>query len=258
MVYGYIRVSTEAQNLARQYDSMYKAGLTDEFIFADKKSGKNFERPAYEKLMETVKEGDVILFHSLDRMGRSYKELSEQWFIITHQKKVDIKVLDMPLLDTTNNNDTVIGNLIADIVFKLLCYLAEVERENTMKRQEEGIRAAKARGVKFGRKPMEKPEGYEECKRLFDKGDMSYKEGGRRLKVSPNTFKKWVLSDIKSEEDTETEENKEDRDNNHNKQSNNHNNQETNNNNPENNHNNQGDNKNNQENNPNNRENKEK
>lgn len=190
-VYGYIRVSTKDQNLSRQYDSMHEAGLDDAHIFADKQSGKNFERPAYEKLMKKIKPGDVILFHSLDRMGRNYSDMSDQWYIITHQKKANIKVLDMPILDTTNTND-ITGTLIADIVFKLLCYMAEKERETTLKRQEEGIRAAKARGVKFGRRPMEKPENYEEVKEQWRKKEIGCKNAAKLLGISHTTFLKWM------------------------------------------------------------------
>ena len=193
-IYAYIRVSTKDQNLSRQYDSMYAQGLDDSHIFADKQSGKNFSRPAYERLMNTVKEGDLILFHSLDRMGRNYTEMSEQWFTITHIKKVNIKVLDMPILNTANSNDTM-GKLIAEIVFNLLSYMAQNERENTLKRQEEGIKAARARGVVFGRKPKEKPENYELVKELWQKKEIGCNTAAKLLACSHTTFMKWMKAD---------------------------------------------------------------
>ena len=191
-IYGYIRVSTKDQNLNRQYDSMYEQGLTDEMIFADKQSGKNFARPAYEKLLSIVEEGDLILFHSLDRMGRNYKEMGEQWYYLTHVKKVYVKVLDMPLLDTSKSQDDVTSSLISDIVFKLLCYMAEVERENTLKRQKEGIRAAMERGVRFGPPKKVKPVNYEECRKLWQAGTISAREAARRLGCSHSTFLAWM------------------------------------------------------------------
>lgn len=191
-VYGYIRVSTREQNLSRQYDSMYAEGLTDEDIFADKQSGKNFSRPAYERLLQTVKEGDVILFHSLDRMGRNYREMGEQWHLITQEMKVNVRVLDMPLLDTTKTRNDITGILISDIVFKLLCYMAQLERDNLLKRQMEGIEAAKARGVTFGHPERPKPEGFEETVLLWQAGEISGREAARRLGCANSTFIKWM------------------------------------------------------------------
>ena len=173
---------------------MHAAGIDDAPIFADKQSGKNFSRPAYEELMKTVQPGDLILFHSLDRMGRSYADMSEQWYIITMQKKVNVKVLDMPILDTTNTND-ITGTLIADIVFKLLCYMAQRERENTLKRKEEGIKAAKARGGVFVRRPMEKPNNYEEVKERWKSREISCKTAAKLLGCSHTTFLKWAKED---------------------------------------------------------------
>ena len=191
-VYGYVRVSTKEQNLDRQIDSMHEQGISNQFIYADKESGKNFSRPAYKKLLSKIKPGDTVVFHSLDRMGRDYEEMGEQWRYITQVKKAKVKVLDMPLLDTGEGKGDVTEKLIADIVFKLLCYLSQKERENTLKRQEEGIRAAKSRGVRFGRPRREKPSCYEECVGLWQKGTISAREAARRLGCSHTAFLNWM------------------------------------------------------------------
>lgn len=193
--YGYVRVSTRDQNLARQMDSMHAFGIPDERIYADKQSGKNFDRPAYEKLLKKVKEGDLIVFHSLDRMGRDYVEMGEQWHYITEVKKVNVKVLDMPLLDTEGGPEDITRTLIGDIVFKLLCYLAQVEREAIHKRQQEGILAAKERGVRFGRPAYEKPSGYEECALLWQEGKISSREAAKRMGCSHTLFLNWMRQD---------------------------------------------------------------
>ena len=144
--YGYVRVSSKDQNLDRQLLALDKFGIPDELIFKDKVSGKNFERPAYLLLLEKLKPGDAIVIKSIDRLGRNYDEILEQWRILTEEKKVDIVVLDMPLLDTRQGRDLT-GTLIADIVLQLLSYVAQTEREYIRQRQAEGIAAAKARGV---------------------------------------------------------------------------------------------------------------
>ena len=209
-IYGYVRVSTKEQNLDRQIDAMHEQGITDKFIYADKESGKNFVRPAYKKLLTKVKPGDTIVFHSLDRMGRDYEEMGKQWNYITQVKKAKVKVLDMPLLDTGEGKGDITEKLVADIVFKLLCYLSQKERENTLKRQEEGIKAAKSRGVRFGRPRLEKPEGYEECSRLWQEEVISAREAARRLGCSHTAFLNWMKEEGKKKKAEQEEEKEKD------------------------------------------------
>lgn len=152
MIYGYARVSTKEQNLDRQLVELRKYTNT---IYADKESGKNFDRPEYQKLMKKLKKNDVLVIKSIDRLGRNYDLILEQWRIITHEKQADIKVLDIPLLDTTKNNGLT-GKFISDLVLQILSYVAENERTNIRQRQAEGIRIAKAKGVKFGRPAEDK------------------------------------------------------------------------------------------------------
>ena len=149
-VYGYVRVSSADQNEERQRIAMAQEGLKEKDIFMDKQSGKDFERPAYLKLLKKLKEGDLLLIESIDRLGRNYEEIIEQWRHITKVIRADIRVLDMPLLDTRKGRDLT-GTLIADIVLQLLSYVAQTERENIKRRQAEGIAAAKKKGVRFGR-----------------------------------------------------------------------------------------------------------
>lgn len=156
MEYGYVRVSTKEQNEQRQMIALREFGLKDEQIFMDKQSGKDFERKSYKRMIRKIKSGDTIVIKSIDRLGRNYDEILEQWRIITKEKQVAVVVLDMPLLDTRQNRDLT-GTLIADIVLQLLSYVAQTEREFIHQRQAEGIAAAKEQGVKFGRRPMERP-----------------------------------------------------------------------------------------------------
>ena len=149
-IYGYVRVSTKEQNVARQFGAMRKFPVEEKNIVVDKFSGKDFNRPNYKKLLKTMKKGDVLVVKSIDRLGRNYDEILEQWRLLTKERHIDIVVIDMPLLDTREGRDLT-GTLIADIVFQLLSYVAQSERENIKQRQREGIMAAKARGIKFGR-----------------------------------------------------------------------------------------------------------
>ncbi|MBR3928541.1 MAG: recombinase family protein [Clostridia bacterium] len=190
-VYGYVRVSTKEQNEARQMDAMRAFGVSDRKIYMDKLSGKDFNRPAYQKLIKKLKKDDTLVIMSIDRLGRNYHEILEQWRVITKEKEAAIVVIDMPLLDTRKGRDLT-GTLIADIVLQLLSYVAQTEREFIKKRQAEGIAAAKARGVKFGAKPMEKPENYEEVREAWKKGEISAREAGRRLGVAHKTFLVWI------------------------------------------------------------------
>lgn len=194
MNYGYVRVSSRDQNEERQIIAMHEFGVDDKQIYMDKQSGKDFERPQYKKLMQKIKTGDTLVIKSIDRLGRNYDEILVQWRTITKQKKVAIVVLDMPLLDTRQNRDLT-GTLIADIVLQLLSYVAQTERDFIKQRQKEGIAAAKARGVQFGRTPMERPADYDQIKASWFQEKISAREAGRRLGVTHKTFLRWVNSD---------------------------------------------------------------
>jgi len=188
--YGYVRVSSTDQNEARQMDAMEENGVPPAHIYMDKQSGKDFDRKAYRKLMRKLKEDDVLFIKSIDRLGRNYDEIQIQWNELK-KKKVNIVVLDMPLLDTRQGRD-LIGTLIADMVLQLLSYVAQTEREFIRKRQAEGIAAAKARGVRFGVRPKEKPPEFEECHKKWRRGEISAREAARRLNVTHPTFIKWA------------------------------------------------------------------
>ncbi len=191
MEYGYARVSTKEQNELRQLIALRKFGLTDRAIFVDKQSGKDFDRRSYQRLLRKLKDGDTLVIKSIDRLGRNYEEILEQWRIITKEKSAAIVVLDMPLLDTRRNRDLT-GTLIADIVLQLLSYVAQTEREFTRQRQAEGISAAKARGVQFGRPRKERPENFDELKSLWVSGRLSARVAATRMGVSHQTFLSWV------------------------------------------------------------------
>lgn len=174
-VYGYIRVSTREQNIERQLISLVKAGVKRENIYIDKQSGKNFERPAYVKMMHKIREGDLLIVKSIDRLGRNYQEIMEQWRIITKEKKADICIQDMPLLDTTKTKD-LLGTFISDVVLQLLSFVAENERDNIRQRQAEGIAAAKARGVRFGKPMIPVPDNFPELYRQWEENRISINE----------------------------------------------------------------------------------
>ena len=197
-LYGYIRVSTREQNLDRQLLALREFGIPEKQIFREKQSGKDFERPIYKRLIKKIKPGDTLVIKSIDRLGRNYNEILEQWRIITKEKQADIVVLDMPLLDTRQGRDLT-GTLIADIVLQVLSYVAETERKFIRQRQAEGIAAAKARGVKFGRKPMPRPEEFAAVKRVWQSGETSAREAARTLNVSPKTFLKWAKEEYDSQ-----------------------------------------------------------
>lgn len=188
MIYGYVRVSTREQNEERQLIAMRDFGV--DRIFTDKQSGKDFNRPEYRKLVRKLRAGDVLVVKSLDRFGRNYDEIIEQWRLITKEKQAAIVVLDMPLLDTRNDKNLT-GRLIADIVLQLLAYVAQTEREFIRQRQAEGIAAAKARGVKFGREAMEIPETFGQLAAAYRDGEISARAAARMLGVCANTFTKW-------------------------------------------------------------------
>ena len=191
MEYGYARVSTKEQNEERQLIALREFGIAEKQIYVDKQSGKDFERTNYKRLTRRLKDGDTLVVKSIDRLGRNYEEILEQWRVITKEKRAAIVVLDMPLLDTRQNRDLT-GTLIADIVLQLLSYVAQTEREFIRQRQAEGIAAAKARGVRFGRKPMEPPERFLEVKKRWEKGELSARAAAMELNVTHQTFLKWV------------------------------------------------------------------
>lgn len=171
--YGYVRVSSQDQNEARQYNELIEMGIEKKFIYMDKLSGKDFNRPSYIKLVyKKLKPGDLLVIKSIDRLGRNYNEILLEWKYITKEKKTDIKIIDMPLLDTDQKKD-LIGTLIGDIVLQLLSFVAENERNSIRQRQAEGIKAAKQRGVHFGRPVLSFPEEFEEILYLMSKGELS-------------------------------------------------------------------------------------
>lgn len=184
--YAYVRVSAKDQNEARQLAAMSALGIPRKRIYVDKQSGKDFERPAYKRLMGKVKTGDLLVIGSIDRLGRNYKEILEQWSMITKEKGVRIRVLDMPILDTGYCSDLT-RTLIADIVLQLLSYVAQKERENIRSRQAEGIAAAKARGVRFGRKEAELPDDFEEWYLRWRRKEITGKELSDHLGVHITT-----------------------------------------------------------------------
>lgn len=189
--YGYIRVSTKEQNEDRQRIAMREYGVPEENVYIDKQSGKDFDRPGYRKLRKVLKEGDVFVIKSIDRLGRDFNEILEQWRVITVEKRVGIIVLDMPILNTGLQRD-LLGRVIAEMMLTLMSYLAETERENIRQRQREGIAAARLRGVRLGRKPLEIPEEFGDILELWKKGDYSATAAAKRLGVDRHTFMKWV------------------------------------------------------------------
>lgn len=190
-IFGYIRVSSKDQNEDRQLIAMAEFGVKAQDIFVDKVSGKDFNRPAYQKLMSKIKVSDTLVVKSIDRLGRNYSEILEQWRVITKEKQANIVVMDMPLLDTRKNEDLV-GTLIADIVLQLLSYVAQTEREFIRQRQAEGIAAAKARGVKFGRKPTKRPVNFESIRNQWEEGELSVRSAAKLLEIAPSTFLRWA------------------------------------------------------------------
>ena len=188
--YGYIRVSTKEQNEERQLVAMREFGVTADHIFLDKQSGKDFDRPGYRRLVQTLKAGDTLVIKSIDRLGRNYEEILEQWRLLTKEKQAAIVVLDMPLLDTRQGRDLT-GVLIADIVLQLLSYVAQTEREFNRQRQAEGIAAAKARGVHFGRSFKTRGENYGSVMAAWKRGELSDRAAARELGVAHGTFQRW-------------------------------------------------------------------
>lgn len=186
-IYGYVRVSSTDQNEERQMIALAEAGVPEKNIFMDKQSGKSFDRPQYKKLMKKLKTGDLIYVLSIDRLGRNYEEIQNQWRVITKEIGADICVLDMPLLDTRQGKD-LMGTFIADLVLQILSFVAQSERENIKKRQEQGIAAAKAKGVRFGRPEIPVPDNFGRLVADWEKKKTSLEETLKLCNMSEATF----------------------------------------------------------------------
>lgn len=187
-VYGYIRVSTKEQNEDRQRIALQGFSVLEKNIFMDKQSGKDFIRPAYQRLLKKMKEKDVLVIQSIDRLGRNYEEILEQWRILTRKKRVDIVVLDMPLLDTRDKSKDLTGTFVADLVLQILSYVAQNERENIRKRQAEGIAAAKERGVRFGNPGKPLPAAFEEVVKRWRRKELNLTEALEELEIGRTYF----------------------------------------------------------------------
>ena len=189
MTHGYVRVSTAEQNEARQLDALAAAGV--DRIWMDKQSGKDFIRRGWLAMMRELRPGDVLMVKSIDRLGRNYDEILDWWRKLVKEMQVDVVVLDTPLLDTRADRNLT-GRLISDIVLQLLGYVAEQERENIRQRQREGIAAAQARGVRFGRNPLNRPSDWMQVAIAYNAGRCSCREAGRMLGVSHSTLRRWA------------------------------------------------------------------
>lgn len=194
-MYGYARVSSKDQNLDRQLVALEEFGLERNRIYCDKASGKDFKRPQWLRLMRRLSSGDVLVVKSIDRIGRNYEEIVCEWRRITKAKQVDVVVLDMPLLDTRARPDGITGAFIAELVLQLLSYVAQIERESIRQRQAEGIEAAKARGVRFGRPAKKRPDCYEAVRESYLSRTITRSEAASSLGVCANTFDKWLRQD---------------------------------------------------------------
>lgn len=201
--YGYIRVSSTDQNIARQYQELIKWGILEKNIFTDKLSGKDFERPSYQKLQKKIQEGDVLVVKSIDRLARNYEEIQNEWRYITKDIKADIVIVDMPILDTRTNKD-LIGTLISDIVLQLLSYVAQAEREYIKQRQAEGIAIAKAEGKHLGRPYKPYPEDFDYYFKLWQKKEITKSIVAERLHITEAEVQ-WLirrkLNDIKNKKE---------------------------------------------------------
>lgn len=188
MNYGYARVSTIAQNLDRQLDELQKLGIDDKHIYTDKESGKDFNRTNYKKLCRKLKPGDVLFIKAIDRLGRNYNMVLDEWRILTKEKGIDIVVIDMPLLDTRIEGKNLVGKFIADVVLQVLSFVAENERETMRQRQAEGIRMAKLKGIKFGRPSVETPENFIEIMDSYRKKEITSADACKLTGLSRGTF----------------------------------------------------------------------
>ena len=191
MKYGYIRVSTREQKIDRQMTAILEQGINKRNIYIDRLSGKDFNRDEYQRLLKRLRTGDEVFVKSIDRLGRNYEEIIEQWNTITKIKNVDIIILDCPLLDTRNRTNGLTGKFIADMVLQILSYISQVERESIHQRQMEGIKEAQRRGVQFGRTANPKPDNYEQVRRQWEQGLISLRESARQLNIDARTFSRW-------------------------------------------------------------------
>lgn len=198
MIYGYVRVSSKDQNIDRQMDALLNENIERQNIFVDKQSGKDFNRPQYKRLVKKLKKGDLVVIKAIDRLGRNYDEILEQWRFITKTKGADIFVIDFPLLDTRKKEDDLTGTFIADLVLQILSYVAQTEREFIHRRQAEGIESAKKRGVKFGRERIELPTNFEEARTRFIEGSLSVRKAAELCGMNYATFYNYAKKDIKS------------------------------------------------------------
>lgn len=190
-IYGYIRVSTREQHEDRQRLALDEFGVSRDCVFMDKLSGKNFDRPGWKRLMGLLRTDDLLVVKSIDRLGRNYEEMIEQWRIITKTKQADIFVIDTPILDTRGRRD-LMGTLVADLVLVVMSYFAQSERELNHQRQAEGIAAALAKGVKFGRPPKRPPAEFFRLRKQWERGSISARRAAKQLGVACNTFLKWA------------------------------------------------------------------
>ena len=187
-IHGYVRVSTKEQNEDRQLIALHEVGVPQKNIYMDKQSGKDFNRPQYKKLLKKIKPGDLLYIKSIDRLGRNYEEIQNQWRIITKDKNADIYVIDMPLLDTRRGKD-LLGTFISDLVLQLLSFVAENERTNIKQRQAEGIAAAKAKGVRFGRPPKPLPDNFHEAYQRWKQGEITGTAAAKECGMPLSTFR---------------------------------------------------------------------
>ena len=192
MRYGYVRVSSRDQNIARQMSAISDYGIEKKYIFIDRESGKDFERKNYRRMLKKLKAEDEVYVKSIDRLGRNYDEIIRQWQIITKVKEAHIIVIDFPLLDTRRKSNGLTGRFISDLVLQILSYVAEVERENIHQRQKEGIREAKKRGVVFGRPKKEMPKNFISVAEDWKSGKVSLRTGAKVLEISHTTFIRWL------------------------------------------------------------------
>lgn len=188
MTYGYVRVSTKDQNEDRQLIALREVGVQDKNIYIDKQSGKDFDRPQYKRLLRRMKRDDLLYIKSIDRLGRNYEEIQNQWRILTKEKGIDIVVLDMPLLDTRRGKD-LMGTFLSDIVLQVLSFVAENERTNIKQRQAEGIAAARARGVRFGRPPRPLPENFHSAYQRWRTGEITGTAAAKECGMPLSTFR---------------------------------------------------------------------
>lgn len=200
MKYGYVRVSTTTQNIDRQMEEMHKFGLTDEFIYIDKQSGKDFDRPNYQIMKSKLKKDDLLIIKSIDRLGRNYEMIIKEWSDITKIIEADICVIDFPLLDTRSENTNLVGKFISDIVLQVLSFVAQNERENIRQRQAEGIRIAKQKGVHMGRPKYKLPNNFTEIVVRYHNKELTHIEAAEILNMTRGTFLKYSKL-IKKEQD---------------------------------------------------------